>query len=302
MAAVEPGALAPIDALTTGARLRRRRRVDRMMRLGATGAALLAVVVLAAVIVTVIGHGASQLSISFLTKNPTSSLGATGGGIFNAILGSALLVAVATLMAVPFAVLIAIYLTEFASPRMARPIRLALDMMNGLPSIVIGVFVFGLLVVAHGQSGVAGSFALAVIMVPLITRTTQEMLLLVPKSLRDASYALGVSRWRTVGGIVLPSAAGGIATGVALAVARAAGETAPLILTCSLFTHAASINVFGEPIPNIPVDIFTYSESAFPADHARAWGAALVLIVMILFSNLTAKAILARQRRSAAGR
>jgi phosphate transport system permease protein len=297
MATVEPGA-----ALTTGPGLRRRRRVDRLMRAGATAAALVAVVVLGAVIVTVVVHGASALSISFLTKDPTSSLGASGGGIANAIVGSALIVAVATAMAVPFGVLIAIYLTEFATPRTARPIRLALDMLNGLPSIVIGVFVFGLLVAGGRQTGVAASFALAVIMLPLITRTTQEMLLLVPKSLRDASYALGVSRWRTVTGIVLPAAAGGIATGVALAVARAAGETAPLILVSSLFTHATTVNVFGEAIPNIPVDIFTYSESPFPNDHARAWGAALVLIVMILISNLTAKAILARQRRRAAGR
>lgn len=297
MAAVQPGAV-----LTTGPGLRRRRRADRLMRASATAAALVAVVVLGAVIVTVVLHGASALSISFLTKDPTSGLGASGGGIANAIVGSALIVAVATAMAVPFGVLIAIYLTEFATPRTAQPIRLALDLLNGLPSIVIGVFVFGLIVVAHGQTGVAASFALAVIMLPLVTRTTQEMLLLVPKALRDASYALGVSRWRTVTGIVLPAALGGIATGVALAVARAAGETAPLILCSSLFTHATSVNVFGEPIPNIPIDIFTYSESAFPADHARAWGAALVLIVMILISNLTAKAILARQRRKAAGR
>jgi len=292
MAAVEP--LGPLSA---SGNLRRRRRVDLVMRGSATAAAVLAVVILGIVIVTVVEQGASQLSISFLVKDPSVGLGAAGGGIANAILGSALLVAVATAMALPIGVLIAIYLTEFSTPRTARPIRLALDLLNGMPSIVVGVFVFGLLVVAHGQSGFAGSFALAVIMVPLLARTTQEMLLLVPRDLRDAAHALGISRWRTTVGIVLPSALGGILTGMVLAIARAAGETAPLILTSSIFNGSTTVNVFGAAIPNIPIDIFTYSESGFPADKARAWGAALVLIAFILVGNLTARAMLARQRR-----
>ncbi len=268
-----------------------------MMRGVATSAALVAVAILVIVIVTVIGHGASELSIPFLTQNPSPLLGATSGGIANAIIGSALLVAVATAMALPVGVLIALFLTEFSKPRTARPIRMALDLLNGMPSIVIGVFVFGLLVAGHQQTGLAGSFALAIIMVPLLARTTQEMLLLVPRELRDAAHALGVSRWRTVVGIVLPGALGGILTGTVLAIARAAGETAPLLLTCSIFSTGTSVNVFGTAIPNIPVDIFTLSESSFPADRARAWGAALVLIAFILVGNLTARAMLARQRR-----
>ena len=160
-------------------------------------------------------------------------------------------------MALPFGVLIAIYLTEFSTPRTARPIRLALDLLNGMPSIVIGVFVFGLLVDGHGQTGFAGSFALAIIMVPLIARTTQEMLLLVPRELRDAAHALGISRWRTIVGIVLPSALGGILTGTVLAVARAAGETAPLILTSLDLRRQHDVNLFGTAIPNIPIDIFS---------------------------------------------
>ena len=290
--------LDPARLLTaTGGNLQRRRRVDRLMRGSATAAAALAVAILAIVIVTVVENGASQLSISFLTKDPSVGLGTAGGGIANAIVGSALLVAVATAIALPIGVLIAIYLTEFSTPRTARPIRLALDLLNGMPSIVIGVFVFGLLVVAHGQSGLAGSFALAIIMVPLLARTTQEMLLLVPRELRDAAHALGVSRWRTIVGIVLPGALGGILTGTVLAIARAAGETAPLLLTCSIFGGGTTVNVFGAAIPNIPVDIFRYSESGFPDDKARAWGAALVLIAFILVGNLTARAMLARQRR-----
>ena len=293
MAAVDPAS--PLTVASGN--LQRRQRIDLLMRGSATAAAVFAVAILAIIVVSVVEQGSSQLSISFLTENPSVGLGAAGGGIANAIIGTALLVAVATAMALPIGVLIAIYLTEFSKPRTARPIRLALDLLNGMPSIVIGVFVFGLLVVAHGQSGLAGSFALAIIIVPLLARTTQEMLLLVPRELRDASHALGISRWRTIVGIVLPGALAGILTGTVLAIARAAGETAPLILTSSIFGHGTSVNIFGTAIPNIPIDIFAYSESGFPADKARAWGAALVLIAFILVGNLTARAMLARQRR-----
>jgi len=298
MAAVDSGS--PLTGVSGN--LQRRRRIDTFMRGSSTAAAVFAVAILVIIVVTVVQQGASQLSIAFLTKNPSVGLGAAGGGIANAIIGTALLVAVATVMALPIGVLIAIYLTEFSKPRTARPIRLALDLLNGMPSIVIGVFVFGLLVVSHGQSGLAGSFALAIIMVPLLARTTQEMLLLVPRELRDAAHALGVSRWRTIVGIVLPSALGGILTGMVLAVARAAGETAPLILTSSIFGTGTSLNVFGTPIPNIPIDIFQYSESGFPSDKARAWGAALVLIAFILVGNLAARTMLARQRRKLVSR
>jgi len=291
-------AIDPASPLTSaGGNLRRRRRVDHLMRGVATGAAVLAVAILVIVIVTVASQGASQLSIGFLTKDPAVGLGTVGGGIASAIVGSALIVAVATAMALPIGVLIAIYLTEFSKPRTARPIRLALDLLNGMPSIVIAVFVYGLLVEGHQQTGFAASFALAIIMVPLLARTTQEMLLLVPRELRDASHALGISRWRTIVGIVLPGALGGILTGMVLAIARAAGETAPMLLLSSIFGVGTTINVFGTAMPNIPYIIFSDSESGFPADHARAWGAALVLIAFILVGNLTARAMLARQRR-----
>jgi phosphate transport system permease protein len=279
--------------------LRRRRRVDRLMRSASTIAAVFAVVVLGIVIATVVGHGAGALSISFLTQDPVSGLSLSNatGGIAPAIIGSALLVVVATVIALPIGVLIAIYLTEFSRPATARPIRMALDLLNGMPSIVIGVFVFGLLVAGHHQSGFAGSFALAIIMIPLLARTTQEMLLLVPKELRDAAHALGVSRWRTIVGIVLPGAVGGILTGAVLAIARAAGETAPLLLVCSIFGSGATVDVFGQALPNIPIIIFQKSETGLPADTSAAWGAALVLVAFILIGNLSARAMLARQRR-----
>jgi phosphate transport system permease protein len=256
-----------------------------------------AVAVLGIMIATVVVHGASQISIGFLTKDPAVGLGALGGGIANAIVGTALIVAVATAIAAPIGVLIAIYLTEFSTQRFARPIRLALDLLNGMPSIVIGVFVYALLVEGGGQTGFAGSFALAMIMIPLIARASGEMMRLVPRELRDASHALGISRWRTIVGIVLPGALGGIVTGTVLAFARAAGETAPLLFTTSIFSGATTWNIFGQPIPNIPVTILTDSESGFPSDHARAWGAALVLVVFILVGNLSGRAMLARQRR-----
>jgi phosphate transport system permease protein len=298
MSVVDPST--PLTVATGN--LARRRRVDGMMRASAMVAALLAVAILVIVIISVAAQGAGQISISFLTKDPVPLLGAAGGGIASAIVGSALIVAVATAMALPIGVLIAIFLTEFSNPRTARPVRLALDLLNGLPSIVIAVFVFGLLVAGHGQTGFAASFALAIIMVPLIARTTSEMLLLVPRELRDASHALGVSRWRTIVGIVLPSSLGGILTGVVLAIARAAGETAPVLILCSIYGNSTTVDVFGTALPNIPMEIFNGSESGFPADHARAWGAALVLIFFILVGNLSARALLARQRRKVAGR
>jgi phosphate transport system permease protein len=284
--------------LTATGNLRRRQRVDRTMRALATGAAIFAVAILVIVIYSIAQRGASQLSIGFLTKNPTTTINGTGGGIKNAIIGSGLIVAVATAMALPLGVLIAIYLTEFSTPRMAAPIRLALDLLNGLPSIVIGVFVFGLIVLSSGETGFAGSFALSIIMLPLIARNTAESLTLVPKDLRDASHALGISRWRTTTGVVIPSALSGILTGTVLAIARAAGETAPLLLTTSLFNpNATSFNIFGTSLPNIPLDIFNLSESGGAANQASAWGAALVLMAFILVGSLSARAMLARSRR-----
>jgi phosphate transport system permease protein len=298
MSVVDP--TTPLTVVTGN--LVRRRRVNRLMLGSSTAAAVFAVAILVIVIVSVVEKGASQISLSFLVKDPAVGIAAVGGGIADAIVGSAVIVAVATVMALPLGVLIAIYLTEFSGPRTARPTRLALDLLNGLPTIVIAVFVYGVLVAGFHQTGFAASFALAIIMIPLIARTTSEMLILVPKELRDASHALGVSRWRTIVGIVLPGALGGILTGVVLAIARAAGETAPMLLLSSIFGNSTSIDVFGTALPNIPMLIFNDSESGFPADHARAWGAALVLIVLILIGNLAARAMLARQRRKLVAR
>ncbi len=286
----------PTAPLTASGNLRRRRAVSRLAQSLAVGSAMLAVAVLVVVVASVAKRGAGALSIDFLTKSPPR-FGGPGGGIAPAIVGTAAIVAVATAIATPLGVLVALYLTEFASARAARAVRLALDLLNGLPTVVVGLFVFGLLVAGHKQTGLAAALALAIIMLPLIARATQEMLLLVPRQLREAADALGVSRWRTVVGVVVPSALGGIVTGTILAVARAAGETAPLIFTCSIFGNQTTVDVFGTALPNIPVSIFILSEQADPSGYTRAWGAALVLLAFILLTNIAARTLLARSRR-----
>lgn len=289
------GAFDPTLPLTPTGNLRRRMVVNRLAEGGATLAALAAIVVLAIVIFAVAQRGGAAISWDFLTQSPPL-FGGPGGGIAPMIAGTAVIVALATAIATPFGILVAIFLTEFARPRVAAPVRLALDMLNSLPSIVIGLFVFGLLVAGHHQSGFAGAFALSIIMLPLVARSTQEMLLLVPAPMREAADALGVARWRSVLTVILPSAMGGIVTGVVLAIARAAGETAPLLLTCSIFANQVQWSPFGQALPNIPVYIFTQSEQADAAGFQKAWGAAFVLLAFILLTNIAAKAVLARSR------
>jgi len=280
----------PAAPLIASGNLRRRRIVSRVAEYGATGAAFFAVIVLAIVVYTVVARGASAISFEFLvTGAPT--------GIAPELVGTALIVAVATLIATPLGVLTALFLTEFAGERMVRFSKLTLDLINGLPSIIIGVFVFVLLVDHHKQSGFAGSIALAIIMLPLVARGTQEVLLLVPGNLREGADALGVSRWRTVLTVTLPSALGGILTAVVLAVARAAGETAPLILASSVFDSKEVILNMSQPMPNVPVRIFQLSEEGNPEGIAQAWGMSLVLVTLILLASLGARAMHARSLR-----
>lgn len=280
----------PAAPLTPSGNLRRRQIFSRIAESAATVAAILAVAVLVIVIYTVVVRGGSALSFDFLIKGAPEGVGP-------AIVGTGLIVAIATAIAMPLGILVAIYLTEFAGGRMAGAIKLTLDLMNGLPSIIIGLFIFELLVVGRGQSALAAAVALAIIMLPLVARGSQEVLLLVPSSLREAADALGVSRWRSVLGVILPSARGGILTSTVLAVARAAGETAPLIFACSVFDPTAfSLNP-SEAVPNIPVRIFELSEEANPEGFAQAWGMSLVLVSLILFASLGARALHARSRR-----
>ena len=261
-------------------------------------AALLACGILALVLGTLVYKGASQLSLDFFTK-PRPLFGEKGG-IADALVGTALIVGMAMLMAIPVAVLVAIYMAEYAGPRVSRGLRIVLDVLNGVPAIVVGVFVFGLLVVGHGQSAVYGAFALAILMLPMVARATQEILQVVPQSLRHASLALGVTKWRTTWNVILPAAIGGILTGVVIAVARIAGETAPLLFTSSIAANAVSVDIHGA-LPTLPVTIYVNSESPDPGEQASAWAAALVLIAFVLVMNVLAKVFAGRKRRQLEG-
>jgi len=277
--------------------LPRRRVVNRTMELLAWLAALVAVAFLFLIVWSVARKGASQLNLDLLTKTPSVGFFASGkSGIANAFAGSLVIVALATAMALPVGILVAIYLSEFAPAAIRNTVSIALDVLNGIPAIVIGIFVYGLLVLGHGQSGLAGAFALACIMLPLVARATMEVLALVPSSLREASLGLGVPRWRTTLSIVLPQTIGGVVTGTVLAVARVAGETAPLLFTSSIVGSKVSWNPL-HALQTIPVAIFELSDSADPADHARAWAAALVLLLFILATSLAARWLATRQRR-----
>jgi phosphate transport system permease protein len=274
--------------------MRRRRAANRAMEIAAWTAALLAVSVLALVIASIAVKGAGEISLGFLTGN-TQSFGA--GGIGNAIVGSAIIVGIATAIAVPLGILVGIYTSEFAGPRSGFLIRYVLDILNGVPTIVTAIFVFGLLVVPlQSQSGYAGSIALAIVMLPLVARSCHEVLVLVPGTVKEAGLALGASRWRTTVSVVLPTALSGMVTGALLAVARAIGETAPLLLTTSVFADLVQTDP-NQALPNIPVTILKYSESPEPTKHAEAWGAALVLIAFVLLISVVARSLSARTRR-----
>jgi phosphate transport system permease protein len=278
-------------------RLRRRRAFNRGMEVVAWLAAAIAVFFLGFVVWSVAQRGASQLNFDFLTKSQAQyAPPQVKQGLANAFAGTLVLVSLATAMALPFGILIAIYVNEFAPRRIRASIGLTLDVLAGVPAIVIGFFVYGLIVVSHGQSAYAGGFALAVIMLPFVYRATVEVLALVPNSLREAGLGVGAPRWRTTLGIVLPQTIGGVLTGTTLAVARVAGETAPLLFTCSLVQSGTHWNP-SHALQTVPVAVFELSESADPADHARAWAAALVLILFILFASLGARWLATRSKR-----
>jgi phosphate transport system permease protein len=291
-------ALDPFDITIRSNGLRRRRLIEKVFGALAFLAALLACGILAVVLGTLIYKGASQLNLDFFTK-PRPLFGQKGG-VADALVGTALIVGMAMLIAIPVAVLVAIYMSEYAGPRVSRGLRIVLDVLNGVPAIVVGVFVFGVAVVGHGQSAVFGAFALAILMLPMVARATQEILAVVPQSLRHASLALGVSKWRTTWNIILPAAIGGILTGVVISVARVAGETAPLLFTSSIAANEISFDVHGA-LPTLPVTIYVNSESPDPGEQASAWAAALVLIAFVLVMNMLAKVFAARKRRQLEG-
>lgn len=275
--------------------LKRRKRISALVGGASTVAALLAVAVLVIVVGSVLIKGVGALSLHFLTT-PTALFGESGGGISNAIVGTAIMVGLAALMAIPVGLLVAIYTTEFAPARIAHPIRFMLDVLNGVPTIITGIFVYGLLVAGKHQSGFAASVALAIIMLPIVARTAQEVLSLVPATLKEAAHALGIAPWRATVRVTLPTAAGGLLTGALLAVARVAGETAPLILLSSIFAPGVLMEP-SEALASIPIFIFQASESPSPEAHTQAWAAALILIAFVLVLNIVARTFYARSRK-----
>ena len=286
------------DITVRSSGLRRRRIVERAFGVVSVLSAVLACGILGLVLATLVYKGFSQLDLAFFTE-PRPLFGERGG-IADALIGSAIIVGMAMLMAIPVSVLVAVYMSEYARPSVSRALRVVLDVLNGVPAIVVGVFVFGLLVVGNGQSAVYGAFALAILMLPMVARATQEILEVVPRSLRDASLALGVTKWRTTWSIVLPAALGGILTGVVIAVARVAGETAPLLFTSSIAANAISFDVHNA-LPTLPVLIYENSESPDPSAQAAGWAAALVLILFVFVLNVVAKSLAGRKRRKLEG-
>lgn len=290
------------DPLMRLDRLPRRRRVNHLMEALAWLAAAIGVGILGVVVWSVASKGWSELNLDLLTKSPIQfSLTNAPQGLSNAFAGTLVIVGLATAMALPVGILVAVYVNEFAPPAIRTAVGLVIDVLAGVPAIVIGIFVFVLLVVGHGQSGIKGAFALAILMLPFVARTTIEVLALVPNALREASLGLGIPHWRTTLSIVLPRAIGGILTGTVLAVARVAGETAPLLFTSSLVGTQTSWNPT-HALQSIPVAIFELSESPDPKDHARAWAAGFILLLFILFASLTARWLATRSARKIAGR
>jgi phosphate transport system permease protein len=259
---------------------------------------VLVIIPLGFVLWTTIAKGISIISWQFLTAPiPPSVLPADVGGIGPAVLGTFLITGLATLMAVPLGVLGAVYLNEYGGRGvLGRLIAFFSDVMTGVPSIVMGLFLFSIWVLYFGFSGFAGALALACLMLPIVIRSTDEMLKLVPNPLREGSYALGATKARVTTTVVLPAAIGGIVSGALLAVARAAGETAPLLFTILTVT-TANPNVFSGPNTAIPAQIFANATSSFTGAQARAWGAALTLIVIAFVLMIAARFVTARFTR-----
>ena len=229
-------------------------------------------------------NGIQALNLDLITKG-TKALG-VGGGALGAILGSLQMVGLATLMAVPLGILAGVYVNEFSSRRSARSIRFAADVMVGVPSILIGIFVYTLLVLPFRQyNAFAGAVSLAVIMIPVIMRTTEEILKIVPGTLREASLSLGVPVWRTVLSVVIPTGLAGILTGLMLAIARAAGETAPLLFT-ALGSRLVNVGDFSRPMDALPLFIYNNARQPYDALNQQAWGAAFLLLLFVLTVNV----------------
>jgi phosphate transport system permease protein len=291
-----PLAVAAVTAVTAVVE-GRRRATDRLVTAVVYGAFVLAVTPLVSVLVLTVTRGLARLDGTFLTHS-MRNVGArdAGGGAYHAILGTLQQVGIASALAIPLGLLTAVYLVEYGRGSLARVVSFFVDVMTGLPSIVAGLFIlaFWVLVLRRGFSGFAGALALSILMVPVVVRSAEEMLRLVPGELREASFALGIPRWKTIARIVLPTALPGIVTGIMLAVARVTGETAPLLLT--VFGNASiNPNPFAGPQSALPLFVFTEAGKPNEAAIERAWAGALTLILLVMVLNLAARALAARR-------
>jgi phosphate transport system permease protein len=279
-----------------------RRNKNRLVTILMWVSFVVVIIPLGFVLYTVIAKGASVISWQFLTGSPIPpNVAPTGvGGMWPAVLGTLEITGLATVMAVPLGVLGAIYLNEYGGTNwLSRFIGFMADVMTGVPSIVMGLFIFSIWVVHFGFSGLAGAFALGCLMLPIVIRSSYEMLLLVPDALRQGSYALGASKSRVTLTVVLPAALGGIVSGCLLAVARAAGETAPLLFTILGGLTVANTNVFSGANTALPFLIFTNASSPYPGAQARGWGSALTLIAIAFILMIAARIVTARFARYA---
>lgn len=274
-----------------------RRAVNAIM-LSVTGlCALITVSALFVILGFLAWNGAKSLHWSFFTQLPAPE-GETGGGIANAIVGSAKLLLLSALVGVPIGLLGAIYLAEFAGRTTSFVVRYAADLLNGVPSIVIGIFAWTVVVVPmHHFSALAGGFALGVMMIPIILRSCEEFLIAVPRALREGAMALGASKWKTIATVVVPAAAGGIMTAVLLSLARVAGETAPLLFTA--FGNQFWSHGWNQPTASLPMVIYTYAIAPYEDWHQQAWAAGLVLLGLVLITNLLTRLLLSRGTQQA---
>lgn len=248
--------------------------------------------VLLLILTYIAGKGISSLSIQFLTDTPKPV--GEGGGIGNAIVGSAIMTTLAAAIGLPIGIAAGVYLAEYGKGWYGSLVRFTADTLTGIPSIIIGIVIYTLVVVPMGrQSGLAGGLALAIIMIPIVARTTEEMLKLVPNSMREGALALGAPQWRVSFNIILPAAASGIATGAMLAIARVTGETAPLLFTA---LNNRFYNIYlDQPMASLTVQIYNYATGPFEIEHAMAWAATLILVGLILVINILVRAMTKRK-------
>ncbi len=295
MTTIDP--LVPLPTKASVPNAAGRRRKDRVVRVALFLAVLLAVVPLALIFTVTIAKGIGALSIDFLTTTQPLSFRAEGGGFLHGLVGTAMMVGIAVLISVPLGIATAVFVTEYPDSRLARPVRFFTDVMTGVPSIFVGLFVYAALVreVGMGFGTLPGAVAIAILMLPIIVRSAEEILRLVPADIRNASTAMGARRWQTTLFVVLPSASSGLVTGVMLAVARGAGETAPLILT-AFGTAYLTTSLVGEAQTALPLLIFEGARLPFEAAQQRAWAGALELIVLVLLLTVAARAIGSRNR------